>query len=49
VSIQINCKEPAVVEPPTPTPAPVPPFAVFALACALAALGIAAQRRTAKC
>jgi len=44
VSIQITCKEP-VVEPPRPAPAPVPPFAVFTLACALAALGIAAQRR----
>ena len=47
VSIQITCKEPAV-EPPTPTPAPVPPFAVFTLACALAALGVAAQRRAAR-
>jgi len=48
VSIQITCKEPTVVEPPAPTPAPVPPLAVFTLACALAALGIAAQRRTAR-
>jgi hypothetical protein len=49
VNIQITCKEPAVVEPPTaPTPAPVPPLAVFALACALGALGIAAQRRAAR-
>jgi hypothetical protein len=42
VSIQITCREPAVVE---PTPAPVPPFLVFTLACVLAGLGIAAQRR----
>jgi hypothetical protein len=49
VSIQITCKEPSTDEPPPPpTPAPVPPFAVFTLACALAALGIAAQRRMAK-
>jgi hypothetical protein len=49
VNIQITCKEPAVVEPPTaPTPAPVPPLAVFALACALGALGVAAQRRAAR-
>jgi len=46
VNIQITCKEPAVVEP--PTPAPVPPFAVFALACLLGACGIAVQRRTAQ-
>lgn len=49
VNIQIACKEPAVGEPPTtPTPAPVPPLAVFALACALGALGVAAQRRSAR-
>jgi len=43
VNIQITCKEPAVV-----APAPVPPFVGLALACALAALGVAAQRRTAR-
>ncbi|HEY0467127.1 MAG TPA: hypothetical protein VGC79_23160, partial [Polyangiaceae bacterium] len=49
VSIQITCKEPEITEPPLgPTPAPVPPFAVLTLACLLAALGAALQRRTAK-
>ncbi len=48
VTIPIKCKEPEAVEPPPPTPAPVPPLAVFTLACLLAALGVAAQRRTAR-
>jgi len=49
VTIQITCKEPEVSEPPpTPTPAPVPPFAVISLACLLAALGVATQRRAAR-
>ncbi|HEY3252347.1 MAG TPA: hypothetical protein VGJ91_00280 [Polyangiaceae bacterium] len=47
VSIQITCKEPAVTEPP-PAPVPVPPLAVFSLACLLAAMGVAAQRRAAR-
>ena len=46
VSIQITCKEPAVVV--EPTPVPVPPFAVLTLACLLAGLGFAAQRRMAR-
>lgn len=51
VTIQITCKEPEITEPPPPTgptPAPVPPFAVLTLACLLAALGVAVQRRHAK-
>jgi hypothetical protein len=49
VAIKITCKEPDVSEPPpTPTPAPVPPFAVITLACLLAALGVATQRRAAR-
>lgn len=48
VSIQITCKEPAVVVEPPPTPAPVPPFAIITLACALAAVGVLAQRRPAR-
>jgi len=45
VTLPITCRETSVVE---PTPAPVPPFAVVALGCMLAALGVAAQRRSAR-
>jgi hypothetical protein len=45
VTIPITCKEPEVAP---PIPAPVPPLAVFSLACLLAVLGFAAQRRTAR-
>jgi hypothetical protein len=43
VAIQITCKELGTSPPPA---APVPPFAIFTLACALAALGVLAQRRS---
>ena len=42
VTIPISCKELPVSE---PIPAPVPLSAVLTLACALAALGVVAQRR----
>ncbi|MEI9938683.1 MAG: hypothetical protein WDO69_15805 [Pseudomonadota bacterium] len=48
VTIAITCKEPDVIVEPPPTPVPVPPFAVFALACMLAAMGVAARRQTTK-
>ncbi len=43
VAVPVTCKEPSAV-----APVPVPPLAVFTLACMLALLGVAAQRRTSK-